>query len=243
MWELLSNTKKLCWRVWLAFTSIITGLTLLQTISGRLGDITLFVWLWAGITLLPGFMMVFVSVLRDRQTSKAVPREAHYVLWLGSLAYLLIVLGTILLEGIATSRALSIYEYRLQSFAWTVPVEVLLMVGYALVFYKKQPLFRSDEQSIRGLASTQAQKWGKKQQKLKETCFELVAEGKLEKAFSTARKYMEENGSGNLNKALLLENQLSETRQRAEQQLISREESEKVTRRITLAFMNMINMQ
>lgn len=241
MWELLSNTKRKCWNVWLVFTGITVVISLIQTLSGRLNDIEGFSWIWVGLNLIPGFLLVFISYLKDRRTANMVPTAVHNILWMGSLLYLLLLMATLLLEGLATADGWSIYEYRLRSLSWTMPTQGFMVVGYLLIFFRREPIFRPDDTAIEQFAIQQAEKWGKQQEELKRTCSLLISESKIAEVFPKAKELIERKGIGDLNYLIILESQFKKVENDFMLNLIPYDEYQRMRNRISQALLNLIN--
>ena len=147
-WKILSSTRHLCWRIWLVFTALIVCILLGQTFNNKYGDSVLDWWWWFGLNVLPGLSLIYISLLLNSNPAKAVPREVHRGLWLGTLCYMLLIFATILGQGWSVRGELSLNDYRRQSYAWLLPFQLILMAGYFLEFVRKESLFRPDARVI-----------------------------------------------------------------------------------------------
>lgn len=243
MWILLSKTKKKCWVTWVLFTAILVGLTLIQTISGKLGTITTLSWCWIGINILPAFIAIFIAVLLDRQTARIIPVSVHRLLWIGSLLYLLLVLFTLLAEQAAITGTWSMRDYRMRSFAWLLPFQGILVTGFYLLFFRAKALFSPDEQAITEVAGKEAEHWKQKQNQKREEYFRMIAAGRIGEVFETIMDSVKKSGVGDLDRLVLLKSQFTENRRGSDLNLISYEEYSRNQNRIIMALMNMINQK
>ncbi len=243
MWVLLSKTKKIALTIWSVLLVLITGLTLLQTLTGQLSGMTGFAWMWTGIHLLPGFVVLFLSIMLDRQPARLVPQFAHRTLIGLTTLYLLLVLITLLAEPFATRGALSMWAYRQQSFGWLVPIQLILLVGYYLLFFKKKPIFQPGESDITLMAKKEAIKWGDIQDQLRKECFELIAQGKLDQALEKLQTSIDQTGIGDPEQVYLLQSQYVENRNNQRMNLVSMEEYQRTQSRIALALMELLRRQ
>lgn len=227
--------------IWVTFSAIIVGLTLLQTITGKLESITAFGWWWVCVNLIPGLLVLFIAVLLDRQTTNSIPGFVHRSLWMGALIYLSLVLITLLAEQAAISGSLSIKAYRSYSFGWLIPFQGLLLIGFYLVFFRAKPLFFPDEKTIVTIADKQAKLWREKQNQLREECFRLITAGRVGEVFDKISNSIKKNGAGDLDRLILLKNQFVENRRNIDLNLVSLDEGSRVQSRVIMALMNMIN--
>lgn len=243
MWVLLSATKKKCWRTWLLFVGLILALSLVQTISGKLDGIMLFAWTLIGAMILPGFISVYISILLDRQSARIIPKEVSLILQWGTRFYLLILLITLMAEGSVVSfSSLSMYEYRMKSLIWIIPIELILVIGYFLIFFKREALFQPNVEAIKKIAAQHAEKWGEKHIALKEECLELISKAEVEEALALYKKEIKETGVGDLNKVILLESQFNENKQKVTLGINSPEESQRTQNRIMMAFIQLLEV-
>ncbi|GJM32074.1 MAG: hypothetical protein DHS20C18_10750 [Saprospiraceae bacterium] len=240
MWLLLSKTKKGGLKIWGIFLVLVTGLTFLQTLTGQLAEMNILGWCWTGINLLPGFLILFISVLMDRESSKLITQFAHRMLLGLTTIYLLLLLSTLLAEPFATKGTLSMQEYRLRSFWWLLPYQLILIGGYYLLFFRKKPIFQPDQSAIIKMAGKEAIKWAEIQDSLRQECFQLIAKGKVETALEKLKENIDETGIGDPEKVILLQNQYNENRNNQRMNLISMDEWQRSQSRISLALMELL---
>ncbi len=141
MLVLLADTrKKLLW-LWLAFTAIIILLVLIQSITGKFEDIIGTAWLWVFAHLLPSLVLLFVAVLLNKNPSKVLLTNTFRAVYWGALAYLLLLLVTLLAMPFATMNN-SIEGYLQDAYLWLVPFQLILLVVFGLLYFRKETLLR-----------------------------------------------------------------------------------------------------
>ena len=241
MWILIAESKKRCWRLWAIFSLLLLGLTLVQSISGKLLDMLSFSWLWLMLNLLPGLLMILIAHLKDQQSARVLPAKAHWAIWGSTLLYLLVLLITLLAEQLATSSTVSMKVYRMNALLWLFPFQGVLLLGYILLYYRKKALFRLNQQAIVQAAGIQAKKWSEKENAMRESCFQLIAAGKVDEALTKFKQHVETTGIGDLNQVVLLESQLGQNQKNLRNNLISFDEGDRTRNRIIMALMDLIN--
>lgn len=138
---LLADTrKKLLW-LWLGFTAALVLLIFVQTLTGKFEDIEGQAWTWVFVHLLPALSLLFAAVLLNKNPSKVLLRATFRTVYFGALAYLLMLTLTLFALPVATANW-SIEEYLAKSYLWLVPFQIILLAAFALLYFKKEPLFR-----------------------------------------------------------------------------------------------------
>jgi CRISPR/Cas system-associated endoribonuclease Cas2 len=156
MLVLLADTrKKLLW-LWLAFTAAISILFLIQTISGKLEDIESTAWLWLFINILPCLVLLFVAVLWNKNASKVLLVSTFRAVYASAWAYLLLLLATLLALPFATVNS-SIEDYLKDAYLWLIPFQVILMVVFSLLYFRKETLLRPNAAIMQEYVSKKAE--------------------------------------------------------------------------------------
>lgn len=138
---LLADTrKKLLW-LWLGFTAALVLLVFVQTLTGKLEDIELQTWGWVFASVLPALALLLAAILLNKNPSKVLMLPTFRAVYVSALAYLLLVLLTYLALPLATVNW-SIEEYLSQSYTWLLPFQVVLLLAFAWMYFRKEPLFR-----------------------------------------------------------------------------------------------------
>ncbi|MCY7328692.1 MAG: hypothetical protein LH618_09105 [Saprospiraceae bacterium] len=138
---LLADTRKRLLWLWLGFTATLILLVFVQTLTGKLEDIEAQAWVWIFAHLLPVLALLFAAVLLNKNPSKVLLRTTFLAIYLGALAYLLLVALTLLALPMAMVNW-SIEEYLAKSYTWLLPFQVVLLLVFALLYFRKEPLFR-----------------------------------------------------------------------------------------------------
>ncbi len=138
---LLADTRKRLLWLWLGFTAALILLVFVQTLTGKLEGIEMQAWGWIFAQLLPVLGLLFAAVLMNKNPSKVLLRATFLALYVGALAYLLLVTLTLFALPLATKNW-SIETYLAKSYAWLLPFQVVLLLAFALLYFRKEPLFR-----------------------------------------------------------------------------------------------------
>jgi hypothetical protein len=156
MLVLLADTrKKLLW-LWLGFTAVLVLLIFVQTLTGKFEGIEGKAWAWIFANLLPAFLLLFAAVLLNKNPSKVLLRATFRAVYFGSLAYLLLLTLTLFALPMATANW-SIEEYLAKSCTWLVPFQVILLLAFAALYFRKEPLFRPNAAIIQQYVAKKAE--------------------------------------------------------------------------------------
>ncbi|MCG8329380.1 MAG: hypothetical protein MI974_16915 [Chitinophagales bacterium] len=240
MWKRLSFTLSKTINAWIPAWSLTFLLSIFQTISGRLNGIELQVWGLLSLLFFPGFLVAFYAFMRSRNVIKIIPPQVHRTIIVSTLVYGIVVLASLLLEGWATAGEISIIEYRKKSMLWLLPLEIILLIAYSLIFIGDPKLLIPDENRLVQLANEEAVNWLERKNEVKEKCFRQIAEGELSEAFSTLEEHYKQFDIGNLNQLTLLQSQYAENKKNMHLNLVHPDELQRQQNKITLALMNLI---
>ena len=238
-WRLLSETRKQCILAALIGTALAVTLVFVQSVSGLLEGITALGWLWVMMVVLPALVVLWISILRNRYPAKIVHPTAHQTLVWGSWTYFLLALLTLLAEPLATRGSRSLQQYLTQSLWWTLPLELMLIAGYWLIFYRKDSIFKADEKIILDFAAQKAATWEAKGNLLRQQCFELIASNDMPGAFSKMKAVFEKAGSAELNAIVLLEGQYNSLLRDRDLNVVDRDKSQIELNRIVMGVLNL----
>jgi hypothetical protein len=208
--KLLSETRRACFRLCLISVAVVMLLVLVQTITGKLVGEAGEAWLWVALVALPALLMVWVSILLNKYPAKVVHPAAYSALVWGSAAYYGLILLTILSEPFATQAERSVMSYFQQSLLWLLPLEAVLLAGYALAFFRKESFFRPNEQIILDFAAKKAVDAQIKGKVWLQQSLELIAANDMPGVFAKMKERFGTTNSSDLNAAVLLENQYNE---------------------------------
>jgi len=239
-WILLSDTRRKCLWIWMSMTVVVSLWTLIQTLTGLLSDMAVSVgWLWVFLNLFPGLIALFVSLLQNRYPAKIIPHAVHKGLYLGAMAYLALVMLTLIAEPLATQGAWSLITYLEKSYLWLAPFHLLLLAGFSLTFYRKELIFLPNEKILQDLASQNAEKWKKKGNLLRSRCLEAIASGDLAAAFELVKEHLPIDDSRQVD-VVMLQGEYTLLRQNIDLNLVAPDEAQRQLNRITMALLNII---
>lgn len=240
MWKRLSYTLSKTINAWIPAWSLTFLLSVFQSISGRLNGIELQIWGLLSLLFFPGFLIVFYTFIRSRNIVKIIPPQVHRTIIASTLVYSIVVLASLLAEGWATAAELSIIDYRKKSMLWLLPLEIILLIAYGLIFIGEPKFLVPDEESLIQLANEEAVNWLERKNEVKEKCFRQIAGGDISEAFSTLEEHFKQFDIGDLNQLTLLQSQYAENQKNWQLNLASPDELQRQRNKITLALMNLI---
>lgn len=138
---LLADTrKKLLW-LWLGFTIGLALLVFVQTLTGKFEAIEGTAWTWFFVQLFPALVLLFAAVLLNKNPSKVLLRATFRAVYLGALLYLILVTLSLVVLPFATVNW-SISEYFGKSYTWLIPFQVVVLLAFITMYFRKEPLFR-----------------------------------------------------------------------------------------------------
>lgn len=153
---LLADTrKKLLW-LWLGFTAALVLLVFVQTLTGKLEDIEGTAWAWVFAHLLPSLLLLFAAVLLNKNPSKVLLRATFRAVYAGALAYLLMLVLSLFVLPVATANW-SIEEYLGKSYLWLMPFQVVLLLAFAVLYFRKEAHFRPNATIMEQYVSKKAE--------------------------------------------------------------------------------------
>ena len=238
-WLLIGEFRRRLLLRWNILGSIILLLLLLQSVFGQYTGMIADIWLWIGFVLLPGWVLLFLSAWLNKFPARLVPKStARSMSWL-HLAYLLLILLTILLSQAAIDiSGGSLRTFFRQSIWWLGPLNGLLIAGVALVFYRKEMRKRPNAKIIQETALEQAKKAAGKGRVLQQQCLELVADGRLDEALQLLEAQVESEADIR-NQVVLLRSQLAELQRERDLGLIQDDAAQLRLNRLAMATLNM----
>ncbi len=236
MLVLLADTrKKLLW-LWLGFTAVLVLLIFIQTLTGKFEDIEGQAWAWIFIHLLPALLLLFAAVLLNKNPSKVLMRATFRAVYAGALAYLLLVAVTLFALPVATVNW-SIEEYLAQSYTWLLPFQIVLLLAFALLYFRREPLFRPNAAIMQQYVSKKAEFAQRSGNVLQVRAFELLAsDGGPGAALEHLRGHLKNEE----NAVILLQNQYAEWTRQRDLNLLSPDALQRELNRMTMAAVGLI---
>jgi Effector-associated domain 11 len=240
-WKLIAETRKKC--IWAALTgtALCVLLVFVQSVSGMLEGILAAGWGWILLVVLPALVVLWASILLNRYPAKIVHPGAHQVLVWGSWTYFLLALCTLLAEPFALQGERSLQQYLSESLWWMVPLEGILIAGYWLVFYRKDLIFKPDEQVILELAAKKADGLSGENQLARKQCYALIAAGDMAGAFTHIRTILERQGGADLAAVVILEGQYHNLVRERDLAVLERDKAQIALNKIAMGVINMAN--
>lgn len=233
---LLADTrKKLLW-LWLGFTAVLVLLVFVQTLAGKFEDIEGKAWAWVFVCLLPAFLLLFAAVLLNKNPSKVLLRATFRAVYAGALAYLLLVTLTLFALPAATANW-SIEEYLAKSYTWLLPFQVFLLLAFALLYFRKEPLFRPNAAIMQQYVAKKAefaQRTGNASQR---QAFELlIGDGGVGATLEHLRGHLKSEE----NAIVLLQSQYAEWQKQRDLNLLPPDVLQRELNRLTMAVVGFV---
>lgn len=208
-WLLLKDTRRMILRWWNPLMAIIVLLWLLQLLFGRYSEAEGVAISWIAVVILPGTILLLLGSWLNKYPEKIIPPGAYHSLKALIILYLSMALLTLLLIGLALRWTdLGHKEYLSTSLFWLAPVNVLVIIGIVVLFYRKETGFRPNTKIIQEVVQHEVQA-AKNQEKIaRSQCLELIANNNLEPLFSKMNALFENKADLN-DHLVLLQNRLN----------------------------------
>lgn len=228
---LLADTrKKLLW-LWLGFTAVLVLLIFVQTLSGKFEDIEGQAWGWVFVNLLPALLLLFAAVLLNKNPSKVLMRATFRAVYFGALAYLLLVTVTLFAMPVATVNW-SIEEYLAKSYTWLLPFQAFLLLAFAALYFRKEPLFRPNAAIMQQYVSKKAEFAQRTGNVSQVQAFELlIGDGGL----GATLEHLRTNLKSEENAVILLQSQHAEWQKQRDLNLLPPDALQRELNRLTMA--------
>ena len=233
---LLADTrKKLLW-LWIGATAVLVLLVLVQTLNGIYEDIEGAAWSWVFVHLIPALLLLFIALLLNKNPSKVLPHATFQALYLGSLAYLLLMLISLLALPLAM-RSQSIESYLSLTYYWLLPFQGLLLIAFAMLYFRKETFFRPSAAIMKDYVSKKEEFARRRGSLLQIQSFDLLIQ---EDGLSKTLVFLSNNDKNNLNDLILLQNQYANWKKQRDLNLIAPGDLQRELNRMTLATIDFI---
>lgn len=228
---LLADTrKKLLW-LWLGFTAVLVLLIFVQTLTGKFEDIEGKAWVWIFANLLPALLLLFAAVLLNKNPSKVLLQATFRAVYFGALTYLLLLTLTLFALPAATVNW-SIEEYLTKSYTWLLPFQAVLLLAFAALYFRKEPLFRPNAAIMQQYVSKKAEFAQRTGNVSQVQAFELlVGDGGLGATLEHLRGHLKTEESA----IILLQNQHAEWQKQRDLNLLPPDALQRELNRLTMA--------
>jgi len=230
--------KQLLW-IWVGFSIPILLLIFVQTIAGKYAEIEAIPWLWAGTNLLPGFILIMVGALRNKNSGKFVKTFIYRIIVVATIAYLVWVLVT-MLSMTAGSATQSLATYFQSSYRWLIPFQLLLLGVFVLLFFKEEAMFRPNEKMIKEQAVKDMKQAAAKDNLLQQQAFELLVANNYGSLFKNLQKNIGDKNDQQNTQLLMLQTQYNNWEKKTSMGLMDGKEAQLTINRITMALIQMI---
>lgn len=239
---LLSEVRKKLLLFWLCFAAILFLLFLIQVQNGKYTGMESMAWGWIFAQLLPGLVLLLAATLFRFNQGKVVLNWVFWAICGLSVLFLLFVFFTLL--GISRGAAgLSMEAGFLHSYRYLLPLQVLLLSVFGVLFFKKETLFQPNEAVLREHAQglmDQAQKTGSTD---RQRALELFISADMQALLDFLEEKIQTADRPDttlLNDVFLLKNNLVTLRKDTDMGRLSTEESRREYQRICVAVLGLV---
>ena len=239
-WLLLSESRGRILRFWNICTGIVLLFVLIQTVTGKLAGIEGTAWAWAIGTLIPGLLMLNVGAWTNKSPSKIIHPAAHRAMLAAAMGYLLLVFCTLLFSQAAIEQNdYGLDTWLTRSLTLLLPFQVLILIGFWLIFFKKDSIFRPNPQIILDVANKKAQQARSQGKTLRLQCLDLVAANNLPEAFDHLKAYFEKNNTENFRASVVLSGEYNSLLREAQLNTIDPAQVQRNINRVTIAVLEL----
>jgi hypothetical protein len=143
-----------------------------------------------------------------------IKKSVFYLVFYGTLGYLLLTLGTFLgmqawLDGHPEK---GISDYFKQSYLWLLPFQILLLVGAWIIYFQKTKLLQAGEQVLMGYAQKKAEYARRFGNLAQQEAFDLLVANKMPALFELIKLLCA--GKPEHNDIVLLEGQYNRVKEK-----------------------------
>jgi Effector-associated domain 11 len=241
-WVLLSEARTaLLWR-WDIATGVLLFFLLIQQTTGVIEGANAVVWGWFFICLLPGLLSLHLSAWLRRHTDKVLSHTAYRALsWL-TIGYVMLVLVVFFFSRAAIdNNEYGLITYYVQSLWVIMPFNLLLLVGFWVLFFTKEMPFKPSPAIIQQIAGEKAISAAQKNLQVQLICYESLREGQLEKAFNQTNQWLEGHNADNYTLGILLQGRYHQVKREIELNTLSQSEAQIEINRISISLIDLIS--
>ncbi len=238
----LKNIRRKLLLLWVVFSIPILLLVFLQTITGKFEGILGAAWGWVGINLLPVLALLFLGAMQNKHGDKVIQQFVFRVILIFSIIYLLLLLITQLALSAGTGDQ-SIHAYFMQSYKWLVPFQVILLLVFFSLFYRRQAMFQPNEKIIKDHFKEKAKTALEQNNAFRQTAFNQLIAGDFDELFEHLKQQAKAvaGDSEKLNESILLQSQYNEWKKNTDMNLIDTKDAQITLNRISMAVVNLID--
>lgn len=230
--------RKLLW-AWLILAAPVLLLLTIQELNTVFEGTNGAPWVWATINLLPGFAMLLLGAILNTNPGKHIWRPVFRIILVITSAYLLWVLLTAL--GLrARPETQSIVDYYRQAWYRPAMFQVLLLVVYGLLFFRRETVFVPNTQIVSEHVSKALKKAKKAGNAPQSSALELFSLAKYGELFTLMQNHFNTTNRSAMNDLALLQNQYTENRRQLNLGVADPKAAQRELNRISLALLNLI---
>ncbi len=238
-WLNISKARKGLRRWWTILGGLLLLLILLQTILGQYQDMEALAWLWLGLNLLPGWLIVYLGAWLQPYPHKLVALESAKALKLLSIVYLLLLLVTIILSQAAIDNSdWGLDSYLQKSLLWTSPINLLVILGLGIFYFHKKSLRRPGAEAIREIAQKQSTE-AEKEYPLRSSILTALAANEPLKAMQELNSYFKNKKERD--EVIVLQGEHHALQKQERMNLIDPQEAQRTHNRILWALVQLCN--
>ncbi len=238
----LKNIRKKLLFLWTGFSVPVLLLVIVQTFAGKFSGIEGTAWTWVGVNLLPVLVLLFLGVIQNKHGNKVIQRFVFRIILVFSVIYLLLLLLTQF--GLsAGTRDQSIHSYFIQSYKWLIPFQLLLLLVFLLLFYRRQAVFQPNEKIIKNHFREKAQSAQSSNNSFQKEAFDLLAKGDFEGLFEQIKKQTSEDDEDSemFKDFILLQSRYNQWKKDTELNVIDTKDAQITYNQIAMALANLID--
>ena len=239
-WKLLAESRSLLLKWWHGVSFILLLFIIIQQVTSKIAGIETIVWTWYFVLLLPSIVLLNVHAFLNKHSDKALHPRIYRLLLGLSIGFLSLMFLTFLLAQFAVEmNDYGLDVYFLQSYRYLGPLSILLVLGFVLVFYKRNNLLKPSNQAVLAIAKTKAQEAEQQTKPIRKACLGLIGDGDLTAALDKMTAYFSKNDDEGLQHLILLKSQISSIENSVELSTIESESANVSLNRITIGLIDL----
>jgi hypothetical protein len=131
----------------------------------------------------------------------------------------------------------------MQSYKWLVPFQMILMLVFTSLFYRKQAIFQPSEKIIKSHFKEKAKTARDQKNTIQQEAFDKLIEGDFEGIFEQLKHHTKEviDDSGKFNDTILLQGRYNEWKKNTDMNLIDTKDAQITLNQISMALVNLID--
>jgi len=240
-WLLVKDARRKVIRWWNPIAAFALIIGLLQVVFGRWSETEGWALFWLGVNILPGTILLHLNAWLNKYPEKIVPYGAYRSLLSLCVVFLLIALLTLLSVGLVIQMRddWGHRDYLLQSFKWTIPLNLLLVAGIALIFYRRENVVRPNARIILDVVQRESQIARKEGCVQRMKCLQLLINNQMPAAFILLREFFPAN-SGSFDHTILLQGRFNNLQKMIDFQTIESDKAQMEINKIMVALLDLI---